>query len=77
MYGKWKKENGNKGGVLCKNVKNIFSTADGVDKCAPAWYAFCNFLRKGECVMKMTCNAMSMLMPMCMCRMSMLLCAFK
>ena len=46
-----------------------------VDKCDAAWYAFLNFLRKGECVMKLTRNAMSMLMPMCMCRMSMRCCA--
>ena len=61
--------------VADTDVKNIIRTTNGVDKAGLAWYAFCNFLRKGECVMKLTRNAMSMLMPMCMCRMSMRCCA--
>ena len=58
------------------DVKNIVSTADRVDKIDGACYALDNFLRKGECVMKMIRTAMSMLMPMCMCRMSMRCCAY-
>ena len=58
-----------------KSVKNIIRTMGGVDKCARTWYSFNDFLRKGERVMKMNRTAMSMLMPMCMCRMSMRCCA--
>lgn len=58
-------------GIEILTEKKQFSGKFGVDKCIATWYD--SFIRKGKELraMKFAATMMNMMMPMCMCNMSM------